>query len=86
MTDLADEIYEATGMILGTQQAAAMTAFVRTREAAARHEAADEIERLRAALRRIAHSADYDTIVSPDGDRHQRAIQIALEALTEGGR
>lgn len=49
-------------------------------------EAADEIERLRAALRRIAHSADYDTIVSPDGDRHQRAIQIALEALTEAAR
>ena len=38
------------------------------------------------ALRRIAHSADYDTIISPDGDRHQQAVEIALEALTDGGR
>lgn len=48
MSDLADEIYEATGMILGTQQAAAMTAFVRAREAAA------EIEWLRGERNRLA--------------------------------
>lgn len=40
-----------------------------------------EIARLRAALEKIAHSADYDSIISPDGDRHQQAIDIALEAL-----
>lgn len=45
-----------------------------------------EAERLRAALRRIAHSADYDTIISPDGDRHQRAIEIALETLAGSER
>lgn len=50
------------------------------------HQPAAEIARLREALRQIAHSAGYDTIISPDGDRHQRAIEIALEALTEGGR
>jgi hypothetical protein len=47
-------------------------------------EVQQEAARLRAALEKIAHSADYDTIVSPDGDRHQQAIDIALEAL-EGG-
>ena len=45
------------------------------------HQPAAEIARLREALRRIAHSADYDTIISPDGDRHQQAVEIALEAL-----
>lgn len=40
-----------------------------------------EIARLRAALEKIARSADYDSIVSPDGDRHQQAIDIALDAL-----
>ena len=40
-----------------------------------------EIARLRAALEKIAHSADYASIISPDGDRHQQAIDIALEAL-----
>lgn len=44
-------------------------------------EANQEIARLRAALEKIAHSADYDSIISPDGDRHQQAIDIALEAL-----
>ena len=43
-----------------------------------------EVARLRSALEKIAHSADYDTIICPDGDRHQQAIDIALEAL--GGR
>ena len=37
--------------------------------------------RLRSALEKIAHSADYGMIISPDGDRHQLAIDIALEAL-----
>lgn len=46
----------------------------------------DEVERLRAGLRQIAHSADYDTIISPDGDRHQRAIEIALETLAGSER
>lgn len=50
------------------------------------HQPAAEIARLREALRGIAHSADYDTIISPDGDRHQQAVEIALEALTEGAR
>lgn len=45
-----------------------------------------EGERLREALRGIAHSADYDTIISPDGDRHQQAVEIALEAFGEAGR
>ena len=40
-----------------------------------------EIARLRAALEKIAHSADYDSIISPDGDRHQQAIDIALATL-----
>lgn len=40
-----------------------------------------EIARLRAALEKIAHSGDYDSIVSPDGDRHEMAIQTALDAL-----
>ena len=44
-------------------------------------EAEREVARLRAALEKIAHSADYDTIISPDGDRHQQAIDTALEAL-----
>ena len=44
-------------------------------------EAEKEIARLRAELEKIAHSADYDTIVSPDGDRHEMAIQTALDAL-----
>ena len=48
-------------------------------------EAEKEVARLRAALEKIAHSADYDTIVSPDGDRHEAAIQIALDALRGEG-
>ncbi len=44
-------------------------------------EAEREIARLRAALEKIAHSGDYDSIVSPDGDRHEMAIQIALDAV-----
>lgn len=36
MADIADEIYEATGIIFGAQQLAAMAQFVREREAAAR--------------------------------------------------
>jgi len=44
-------------------------------------EAEKEIARLRAALEKIAHSGDYDSIVSPDGDRHEMAIQIALDAV-----
>lgn len=40
-----------------------------------------EIDRMRSVLEKIAHSADYDTIICPDGDRHQQAIDIALEAL-----
>lgn len=44
-------------------------------------EAQREIARLRAALEKIARSADYDSIISPDGDRHQQAIDIALDAL-----
>jgi hypothetical protein len=40
-----------------------------------------EVARLRAALDTIAHSADYGTILSPDGDRHEMAIQIAIDAL-----
>jgi len=44
-------------------------------------EAEKEVARLRAALEKIAHSGDYDTIVSPDGDRHEMAIQTALDAL-----
>jgi hypothetical protein len=48
-------------------------------------EAEKEVARLRSALEKIAHSADYDTIVSPDGDRHEAAIQIALDALRGEG-
>jgi hypothetical protein len=48
-------------------------------------EAEKEAARLRSALEKIAHSADYDTIVSPDGDRHEAAIQIALDALRGEG-
>ena len=47
-------------------------------------EAEKEVARLRAALEKIAHSADYGMIISPDGDRHQQAIDIALEALGVG--
>lgn len=39
--------------------------------------------RLRAALEKIAHSADYGSIISPDGDRHDEVIQIALDALIQ---
>lgn len=49
-------------------------------------EAKREIERLREGLRKIAHSADYDTIISPDGDRHQQAVEIALETLAGSER
>ena len=48
-------------------------------------DAEQEVVRLRSALEKIAHSADYDTIVSPDGDRHDAAIQIALDALRGEG-
>jgi hypothetical protein len=48
-------------------------------------EAEKEVARLRAALEKIAHSGDYDTIVSPDGNRHEAAIQIALDALRGEG-
>jgi hypothetical protein len=48
-------------------------------------DAEKEVARLRAALEKIAHSADYDTIISPDGDRHEAAVQIALDALRGGG-
>jgi len=48
-------------------------------------EAEKEVARLRVALDKIAHSGDYDTIVSPDGDRHEMAIQTALDALREKG-
>jgi hypothetical protein len=48
-------------------------------------DAEQEVARLRSALEKIAHSADYDTIVSPDGDRHDAAIQIALDALRGEG-
>ena len=48
-------------------------------------DAEQEVARLRSALEKIAHSADYDTIVSPDGDRHEAAIQIALDALRGEG-
>jgi hypothetical protein len=48
-------------------------------------DAEQEVVRLRSALEKIAHSADYDTIVSPDGDRHEAAIQIALDALRGEG-
>jgi len=37
--------------------------------------------KLRAALEKIAHSADYGSIISPDGDMHEEAIQTALDAL-----
>jgi hypothetical protein len=40
-----------------------------------------EIKRLRDALYKIAHSADYGSIISPDGDMHEEAIQTALDAL-----
>ncbi len=42
---------------------------------------AELVERLRKALRQVAHSAYYDSIYSPDGERHEMAIQIALDAL-----
>jgi len=48
-------------------------------------DAEQEVVSLRSALEKIAHSADYDTIVSPDGDRHEAAIQIALDALRGEG-
>lgn len=44
-----------------------------------------EISRLRSALEKISHSADYGMIISPDGDRHEAAIQIALDALRGEG-
>jgi hypothetical protein len=44
-----------------------------------------EIKRLRSALDKIAHSADYGMIISPDGDRHEAVIQTALDALREDG-
>ncbi len=40
-----------------------------------------EYDRLRKALRQVAHSAYYDSIYSPDGERHETAIQIAIDAL-----
>ena len=48
-------------------------------------EAEKEVARLRAALEKVAHSADYGMIISPDGDRHEAAIQIALDALRGEG-
>lgn len=74
MTDLADDIYEATGMILGTQQAAAMTAFVRARVAAARREGIEAAAEI--AKQFAIHQGDaYDIVAA-----------IHTKLLTEGGR
>jgi len=73
----SDAIYEATGMVVAREHARAIGELV----AARIKEVEAERDRLREALRQIAHSADYDSIVSPDGDRHEMAIQIALDAI-----
>lgn len=72
MTDnLADEIYEATGMVLGAQQAEALTRFVRKREAAAARVgmkiAADACAKLRANIQNEADhapTAQLETLLS----------------------
>ena len=75
--DLADEIYEATGMILGTQEEVAMTRFVQAREASARREAADEIER----LQKI--NSELEDIFEKVWDADMRAI-AAWQAANPG--
>jgi len=49
MTDIADKIYAATGLTLNAEAAAKIGHMIRL----ARQEAADEIEKLRAALRGV---------------------------------
>lgn len=77
---MTDSVFDIVTRLLG------MAAHGRPHDSITLTEAADEIRRLRAALRKIAHSADHDTIISPDGDRHQQAVEIALETLEGDGR
>lgn len=36
---------------------------------------------LRSTMTTISHSADYGSIISPDGDRHDEVIKIAIDAI-----
>jgi hypothetical protein len=56
MSDIADKIYAATGLTLNAEAAAKVGHMIRL----ARQEAADEIEKLRAALRAIAEDCEAD--------------------------
>jgi hypothetical protein len=53
MTDIADKIYAATGLTLNAEAAAKIGHMIRL----ARQEAADEIEKLRVALKKISVTA-----------------------------
>jgi hypothetical protein len=53
MTDIADKIYAATGLTLNAEAAAKVGHMIRL----ARQEAADEIEKLRVALKKISVTA-----------------------------
>ena len=68
MSDLADEIYEATGIIFGAPQLAAMTQFIEARVAAARDEGGRE------ALTGALHP-EFGSIYAPNG-----AATVAREA------
>ena len=84
MTDIADEIYEATGIIFGATQLAAMAQFIRTREDAARQQgriegaavgAEDLAAARREAIKAAADLAECDYLTPPDSAGRQYVIR-----------
>ena len=63
MSDIADKIYAATGLTLNAEAATKVGHMIRL----ARQEAADEIEKLRAALRQIADQSCDTFQINPEG-------------------
>ena len=63
MSDIADKIYAATGLTLNAEAAVKIGHMIRL----ARQEAADEIEKLRAALRQIADQSCDTFQINPEG-------------------
>jgi hypothetical protein len=74
MSDIADKIYAATGLTLGAEAAARVAHMIRL----ARQEAADEIEKLRAALQTARRDAleEAEQAVAKSSQRSQAVAAI----------